>query len=613
MAKSKKHNLLVWIVLGVLVIGMFGFGATGLRGRIKTVGNVGDVPVTVTAYANELQGQINAASNTFGTALSFAQAETLGIPQRAQAVLITQRVLDNEMVQLGISAGDEEVRKEVLATPAFRGSDGSFDRDRYAEILRQNNLTEAEYETSIREGAARALLQGAVLTGLPEPTLYAQTLATYIGERRSFTWGSISELAEPLPEPTEGDLQAYYDANPDAFTSPETKVLTYVWLSPDMIQDEVTVDEDELRASYEERIDEFVQPERRLVERLVFSDAEAAQAAMDAIAAGDTDFDTLVTDRGLDLSDVDLGDMTERDLGAAGADVFAATPGDVVGPFDSNLGPALFRMNAILSGLDTSFEEAIPDLREDLAAARARRVIQDQIDPITDLLAGGARLEDVAERTDMQLDSMDWTDASEDGIAAYAEFREAVSELEPGTYPELTELEDGGLFAVRVDEIRAPALRPLDEVRAEVIAGWQTSETTARLLAQAEDLADSITSETEFTELGIADAIAETDMTRRDFLNGTPPEFMTTVFALAEPGETTVLDAGDAVLIVRLDSVAPPPEGDAAVEAETAAISQNAGEGMARDVLTYFGNALQQQTDIQIDQQAINAVHTNFR
>ena len=37
-------------------------------------------------------------------------------------------------------------------------------------------------------------------------------------------------------------------------------------------------------------------------------------------------------------------------------------------------------------------------------------------------------------------------------------------------YPEIEQLDDGGIFAIRLDEVIPPALRPLDEVREAVAA-----------------------------------------------------------------------------------------------------------------------------------------------
>lgn len=313
---------------------------------------------------------------------------------------------------MGLSVGDEQISSQILANPSFRGLDGTFDRDQYRSALARSGVSVNEFEETLREDAARSLVQGAVFAGIPLPEVYAETLAGFSREERSFTWATLTadDFEIEIGTPSEEELQAHYDANPALYTSREIRVIDYAWLTADMIQDEVTVDEAELRAEYDARIQEFQQPERRLVERLVFSDAEAAQAALAQIEAGETGFPDLVEERGLSLSDIDLGDVTQEDLDAAGAAVFAAETGDVVGPFETDLGPALFRMNAILAARNISFEEAVPELREDEAAARAGRIIEDQIDPISNLLAGGASIADLAEQTDMQAGTLEWID-----------------------------------------------------------------------------------------------------------------------------------------------------------------------------------------------------------
>lgn len=612
---SKKSRPFVWIVIGLLMFGMVGFGATGLTGRISSIGTVGGLEVPVSAYNQELQNRIQSLSAEADEPLSFTQARERGVPDQALQQVIQSRVLDNEMRKLGVSVGDDTVRREVLDTMAFAGPDGNFTREQYRAVLRDNGLTEEQFESRIRDDSARALLQQAVIGGLPQPDVYAQTVAAYIGEERDFTWDTLrpQDLDSPLPDPTEAELQAHYEDNPEAYTAPETKDLTYAWLTPDMIQDQVTVDEAELREAYEDRLDEFVQPERRLVERLSFGTQEAAQAALDRLDAGEIGFDDLVAERGLELSDVDLGDVTEDELRDAGAAVFSAASGDVVGPQPSPLGPALFRVNAVLAAQETPFEEARAVLREDRAAARARRVIEDQIEPVTDLLAGGGRLEDLAEQTDMQLGELAWTPEIRDGIAAYAGFREVVAGLEPDTFPELHELEDSGLFAVRVDEVRPPELQPFEAVRAQVAADWRAAETRRQLRARTEEIAAGIDAETEFTEIGLDGAVAERGLTRRSFLNGTPPDFMTRLFELDTVGETLVVDGEEGVIVARLDAIAQPGVDDPAVSAQAEAVAERAGQGMAMDIFTAFTQAVQADTEITIDQAAINAVHSNFQ
>lgn len=614
MAKNKTRNFFVWIIMGLLFVGLIGFGSVGLTGNVRTVGSAGEKPITVTAYFNELQAQISAASAQTGQRLSFPQAEAQGIPLRALQSVVVGRVLDNEIAQMGVSIGDDRITEQVLSNPAFRDGEGNFDPEIYRIRLQDARIAIRDYETSIREETARAMLQGAVFSGIPEQETYGTTLAKFVREARDFTWVAIGpdDVEITLPAPTDADLLAYYEANPEEFTAPETRELTYIWLSPAMIQDDVPVDEDELRAEYEARLAEYVQPERRLVERLVFSDEETAAAAMASIEAGETSFPELVEERGLTLNDVDLGDLTQTQLGAAGEAVFALNTGDVAGPFMSDLGPALFRMNAILAARETTFEDALPELREDQAAARARRLIEAQFDPIGDLLAGGASFDVIAEQTDAELGTLDWTVETTEGIAAYSAFREAVQDLNVGAFPQLLELEDGSLFSVRADAIRPPTLIPLEEVRTQLEAAWQAEARQDALMEIARDAAAQLEGGAAFADLDLPEALQESAITRRSFINGTPPTFVSSVFEM-DVGDVQVIEGDGAAILVQLDAVSAADDTNADFTAAQESFAETGGAGIAQDIFELFNRDVQRRTEVDIDEAAVNAVHTNFR
>jgi len=613
MAKSKGRQIGLWIIMGLLFVGLVGFGSTGLTGNVRSLGQAGDKEIAIQSYANALRRQINTFSQQLGEPLSFQQAQAIGLDGQVLAQIVTTRTLDNEVARLGLSAGDERIAAEIVNIQAFSGLDGSFDRALYADQLARNGLTEAEFEAGLREDLARALLQGAVLGGIAPPDTFATTIAAWLGERRALTWAALGpeSLTTPLPAPTEAELQAHYEANPDAFTRPEQRHLTYAWVTPSMIRDGVTVADKDVRDLYDQRIDEYVQPERRLVERLVFGTQEEADAARARLDAGEVTFDALVAERGLDLADIDMGDVAIGDLGEAGEAVFAAAPGDVTGPAMSSLGPALFRMNAVLAAQEIPFEDAAPDLRAELADQRARRIIAEMQGGMTDLIAGGATLEDLADRTDMELGAITWSEGVADGIAAYAPFREAAATIAEGDFPELVELDDGGLFALRLDRIDPPALIPFDEVRAEVEAGWRVAATAEALLARAEEAATAIAAGASFEDQGLTPTV-EDALTRRDFVAGTPPDFLTRAFALA-PGETAVLQNGDGAIVLRLDAVTAADMADPAVAADVEALTAQTRNDIAEDIFAAYAEALQSRTEIVIDQTALNAVNAQFQ
>ncbi|MGD9863710.1 MAG: peptidyl-prolyl cis-trans isomerase, partial [Pseudodonghicola sp.] len=388
------------------------------------------------------------------------------------------------------------------------------------------------------------------------------------------------------------------------------KKLTYVLLSPEMIQDQVEVDDESLHRLYEERAADYNTPERRLVERLAFADEAAAASAMAQIEVGGTTFEALVADRGLALPDVDLGDVAATDLGAAAEAVFAAKVGDVVGPLPSSLGPALYRVNGTLAAQTTSFEDARDELRAELAAERARRLIESRAENINDLLAGGASLSELAAETDMQLGHIDWTAASSDGIAAYDAFREAAAKVTTEDFPEVTFLEDGGIFALQLDAVLPPRPEPFDAARDKVVAAWTAAETDTALRARADALVAELTANGDFAATGLP-VRSETGLTRTAFLEETPADVMNQVFEMA-PGELRVIEGDQQVLIARLDEELP-PEQTPQLQAIRQGFGQQLDQSLAQQLFDAYVRDARLRAHPMVDQRALNAVQSNFR
>lgn len=610
--KSTLSKTFVWIILGLLFVGLAGFGATNLSGTVSSVGTVGNQLISVDAYARELQREMRAVEAQTRQPLSMQQATAAGIDQLVLSRLVSLAALDNETAEIGLSIGDQNLQQEIVDIPAFHNISGEFDRETYRFALSQANISEAEFEADLRAESARTLVQGAVMAGVEMPDEMGDTLIDYVAARRSFTWAPLlaSDLDAPLPEPTEADLTAFYDANPEAFTLPETKELRYVLLTPDMILDTVEVDETALRTLYDERAEEFNVPERRLVERLVYADEAAAGSALAQLEVGGTTFEQMVTDRGLSLADIDLGDVTQSDLGEAADEVFAAENGDVVGPLPSPLGPALFRINGTLSAQVTSFEDAKPDLRDELARDRARRLVETQAPNIDDLLAAGATLDEVADESDAELGQISWTIDSLDGPAAYQAFREAAAEVTLEDFPAVAFLEDGGVFALELVEVLPPRPEPFESARARVLDGWQLAETEKALRAQADAAVTAIGADTDFAEVGLAPRV-ENGLTRTAFIEGTGPEFMTEVFEMT-PGEVRVLSADGTVQIVRLDRLVEPEE-NAEMEQLRRTFTAQMNQALSQALFDAYVRDAQLRARPQVDTRAINLVHNSFQ
>lgn len=601
----------VWIIMGLAMVGLGGFGASNLSGNIRTIGTVGDKHINVNEYARQLGQEIRAVEAQTGQRLPFARVQEIGLDQAVLQQIVSARALDHEATQLGLSIGDDRLRDQIVEIPAFQGIDGAFDREGYTFALEQSGTTEAEFETRLREETARTLLQGAMASGVVMPDTYVSTLINYIGETRTFTWARLAsaDLDAPLETASEDELKAYFNENIDEFMLPPTKRITYAHLSPDALIQSIEVAESEMRAEFEARSDQYNRPERRLVERLVYLDQEGADQAAAALEVSGTTFETLVQERGLQLADIDLGDVDRLSLDAAGEAVFGAQVGDVVGPLPSNLGPALFRINGILPEQTTTFEEAEPQLQEILAADRARRMVALQSQDYDDLLAGGATLEELAEETDLELGTLDWFDGNGEGLGAYIAFANVARALTSEDFPEIENLEDGGVFAMRLDEELPARPSEFESSRELVVANWETNQLETRLNAQAAVLVPQLESGTDFDGVGLVPT-QEVDLMRSASVGGTPPSFLADVFTM-QAGEIKIIDSFGTVLVARLDAINPAASNEE-VDSLREQMQTQVSQALARDLYNIYSRDTVFRAGQQIDPRSLAAVHHNF-
>jgi peptidyl-prolyl cis-trans isomerase D len=610
--KKGGRSLVVWVLVAMLIAGLSGFGVENFGGATAKIGRVGEIEIEANDYAREMQGQINTLTRQFGAPVSMADARSFGIDRQVLAGLVNRAALDNEAARLALSVGDATVAAELGKISAFQGISGTFDREAYALTLQQNGTNEAAFEASLRRDVARALLAGAVAGGVVSPSPLTDTLVAYAGEKRGFSLLVLNDTAldAPLAAPTPAEVQAHYDANIATYTRPEAKRIEYAALLPETLAASMEVPEDEVQKAYDARLSEFMIPEKRLVERLVYPDEAAALAAKARLDQG-TSFDDLVAERGLSLEDVDLGDVTREELEGAADAVFALTEPGTVGPLPSALGPALYRMNAILAAQETTLDAARPELLQILQTEAAARAIADKVEAIDDALAGGASLQDLSTEFGMTLASTDYAAGADDNdtITGYTAFRSAADALAEGDFPEAILLEDGGLVAMQLVEILPPSPVPLDKITDKVTEATRAEALARALAAKAATAKTAVEAGATLESQGTLTPVAPTD--RQATLDVGPAVVLETAFQM-QPGEIRVIEDGSFVALLRLDSITAAEVTSEEGQELQDAIHQNLDRSIAEDMAALFTATVGQQAGIALDQAVIDAVNTQL-
>jgi peptidyl-prolyl cis-trans isomerase D len=616
--RSSGSNVFVWIIILLLIVGLagFGIGQSGGGGSNTAVASVGDEDITVDEYVRGLNQEIRQISAQFGQQLTVEQMAALGLDQQLVGQLLVGAALDNEANRLGISAGDETVRDRLMATGAFRDAGGNFSQVTYDFALQNANLTAAQYEDSLREETTRQLFRAVVAGGVQIPDDAARAVVNYLSERRAVDWFRLTDanLSEPIAEPDDEALMEFYTDNEDRYMIPETRIITYAAATEDSVLATIDVNDDEIAALYDERAETYQSPARRLVDRIIFGTDAEADAALTSIRDGERGFDEIATDRGLDASDIDLGEVTEDSLNAAQRTMlFGSDTLGVVGPVATDFGPAIYRVNAVLDASTTTLEEASAELRDEIARDKAIDAISAASEDVVDLVASGAPLEEVASATIMEIGTVTMPDETPGAITDDANFREEALTAEVGEERDVIDLTNG-IAIVRVDEIREPTLRPFEEAKADVTADWIETQTLVALSQLGESIVARLDGgeaiETVATELGLI-VSQEEPLQRSDIIEDTPPTFVSGMFE-TELGKSVSIVDGQTMLIGHLNEIVAADPASEEVTAPLSAIQAEMTAATAQDILSLFIGALQDEAGVRVNHAYIANIQTQM-
>ncbi len=235
--RSKQKSVLIKIAFGVIILS-FVIGYTMLTAPNDRGGNQGreiaarvnDTEISYSTFQTSYSNLYNLYQNIYQGNFDAKIEKQLNLPKQAIQQLIAEALLIQQADQLNLSVSKEELVTSIANYEAFQ-LDGTFNRDRYLEVLNYQRMKPEQFEEIQR----RQLLTQKVRTELQKNV-------------------SISD----------DELQK-------AFHQENDKVnLNYVWLTPALVEANVKVDADKLKTFFEQQIEQFRIPKKISLRYLQF-------------------------------------------------------------------------------------------------------------------------------------------------------------------------------------------------------------------------------------------------------------------------------------------------------------------------------------------------------
>jgi peptidyl-prolyl cis-trans isomerase D len=629
MAEKQKATLKVIvarIVVGVLFsmlilsFAIWGIGPIFREGgKLRYVAEIGPVHITPQQFQEQYQREVRRLQTVLQTNIDAQRARDLHLPQRVVQDMIGRVLFDLAAQDAGIAIGDKVVRQSIFDNPAFHNAQGQFDRNAFQNILYNAGYSEDRFVQLTRQDLARSLVTNAITAGVTVPPELVDTLYRFRAQQRVAETLTIPAASiKDVPTPTEAELTAYHKDHADEFTAPEYRTITAVLIRPEDLVGEVTVPEDKVKNEYDARLADFRIPEQRELRQIRLPDEAKAKHAEELLAQGET-FDK-VAQEVTGKPPIDLGTVKQADIGndALAAAAFEPKAGGVTPPVQSPLGWHIIQVVKVTPGSTQSFDQVKDKLRHELALRAAGDKVFDVGNKLQDALGGGASLEEAAQKLRLHLVKFASVDSKGDGpdgkpvkdLPKDPKFLSTAFSASMGRESDLMDDGQGGYFILRVDKADPSHLRPLAEVRAQVLAGWQAE---ARLKAAekiAKELRDKAKGGTSLADLGKKDGYPVT--TTKPFTRtgqgadaALPPDLVAALFA-AKTGEVVTAAAPDGALVARLTEIKPV---DAKANENTVGRLRDQLRGtIDGDLLNAFANALKEQYGVQVHEDVINGL-----
>lgn len=592
-----------WVVGVLIIIAMAFVGVQGPEnfGGSSAV-NVDGNKVSARDLEIELRGLLQVAQQD-NPDLTREQALAAGLGQRAIEVLVTRALIENEASRLGLAAPDEVVQEYIKQIDGLTDPDtGRVNLDAVQFFIQQRGLTLQGFRDLIAQEIFRNQIGDAITSAAPAPNALTRYLLLRQFEARTVEHASLP-LDAAAVEPTEDEIAAFYRQNLDSYLSPEYRTFTVLTITERDVADAIEVPEEDVRQLFEARAGQAAAAEKRGVRQLTVPRGADADAAS-ALKSTGSDLAEIAEALGGEITTLApqaRDGFINDELGDA---VFAASEGEVVGPFETPFGTLFAEVASIEAAQGPVFEEERAALEAELRSEIAADRIVELVEAVELVRDGGGTLMEAAAAAGLEArrvgpvdrELFTRTGAIANIPATLGRTGFTLIEGEEGNPP--VRLENGYGF-ITVEDVIEPAPRPLDEVRDEVIRALKAqkrenaaAEISARiegLIAQGSTFADAVS--------GLGGTIETTTISVTDEEPDLPRAVLARVFEAEQGAVTAVADPAEpTVTVFRVTGIA---IGDTTpMEGAVPVMAQQFGQQLSSELNAAYLQALEEGAEI---------------
>jgi len=584
--RSKQKSVLIKIAFGVIILS-FVIGYTMLTAPNDRGGNQGreiaarvnDTEISYSTFQTSYSNLYNLYQNIYQGNFDAKLEQQLNLPKQALQQLIAEALLIQQADELNLSVSKDELVTSIANYEAFQ-LDGTFNRDRYIEVLNYQRMKPEQFEEIQR----RQLLTQKVRTELQKnATVDDDELQKAFHKENdkvnlNYVW-LTPELVEANVKIDTDKLKAFFEQHIEQFRIPKKISLRYLQFDPSRYENEIgTLSSDDLQRFYRRNLDLYETAEQVKAAHILLridKDAdqqttkkriEFAQQLLKQLKDG-ADFaqlakshsdDTSNANKGGSLGTFTRGVMVPEFEKAA----FALNPGQISDIITTQFGLHIIKVEEHIESGVKSLVEVIADVKAGAKLEKARQLAYEKAMDAYNINRKTGDLEAAAKANDLGVKETGFFAINEaiDGIGKVSAISQAAFTLKNNELARPVQTTQG-VFLFTIKDQQPTALPKLTQVKVAVEQIYRTEQ--AQTLAQ--ELADKLLAEATSTKslrkaakkLNLA--VEESGDFSRSFGSfipriGASPELAEAAFKLttAEPIATKVYTINNRYLVASL-------------------------------------------------------------
>ncbi|MBD8166731.1 peptidylprolyl isomerase [Erwinia persicina] len=501
--RAASNHVVLKILLGLIILS---FVLTGVGGYL-TGGN-GDYAAKVNgqeisraqlerAFSSERARQQQMLGEQF-SALAGNEGYMQQIRQQALSQLIDEVLLDQYAKDIGLAISDDQIKQAIFTQPAFQ-TEGKFDNAKYMSIISNMGFSADQYAEALRKQlTTQQLIQSVTGTDfvLSNET---DSLAALVSQQRLVRDVTINVNALVAKQTvTPEEVNSYYEQNKNSFMSPEQFRVSYIKLDAAAMQQPVS--ESDIQAWYDQHQQDYTQPQRNRYSIIQTKTEAEAQSVLDALKQGG-DFAALAKEKSADpISARNGGDMgwlepdtTPDELKDAGL----KDKGQLSGVIKSSVGFIVARLD------DTQAEKVktLAEVHDDIAAKVKQEKAVDAYYKLQQKVSDAASndnesLASAEQAAGVKAVETGWF--NHDNLPAELNFKAVQDAIfngglvgengSPGSNSDVITVDGDRAFVLRISEHKPEAVKPLNEVTAQITDTLKQQKAQQEAKAQADKL-----------------------------------------------------------------------------------------------------------------------------